>query len=86
MKENLKHTCVALTLVTLSPQPVWPSGAPSPLAPTRVSLMGLLCTFSPCLPAGRSYLDLQDLKSWKLGYTPSRRASVSLQEGLRATD
>ena len=46
--------------------------------------MGLLCTFSPCLPAGRSYLDLQDLKSWKVGDTPSRRASVSLQEGLRA--
>lgn len=33
MKENSKHTCVALALVTLSPQPVWPSGAPSPLAP-----------------------------------------------------
>lgn len=33
LKENLKHTCAALALVTLSPQPVWPSGLYPPTAP-----------------------------------------------------
>lgn len=48
LKENSKHTCVALALVTLSPQPMWPSGLPSPPPTPPGSPRGLLSMLSPC--------------------------------------
>ena len=48
LKENSKHTCVALALVTLSPQPMWPSGLPSPTPIPPGCLRGLLSMLSPC--------------------------------------
>lgn len=51
MKENSKHTCVALALVTLSPQPVWPSGTPPP-SPRRLGLSDGPALHAQSLPAG----------------------------------